>query len=599
MADQEVLDVLIQIKNQADLAAAKEQAKQLEAALVKLNREGKGNSVWAKMLAQNLVQTRQQMDQLTAAATRAQTASLQGMSRVAAGADAIGQSTRKSTRGLQNFANTLDDLQYVPEQGLRPILNNFAQFAPALAIAGIAVDQFIRHWDDISQAFGAESKTLTEAERWEKLAKAIHRTAEEELQYNQMKAQRAAGSASLSAADSLSLAPGTLQAEAGKRAKDAIEMQGGDEGSGFDKIMRGLERGGADKFINQFMSTAEKKELEAAKEGLERAKKMAEAVYNSPGAPASSVWIASNAVNEAQQRYGVAQSARVKAIYGDENDPSRMSLKRLVSDPTVLGQSHNIRNFRNAIHDNRDALKAEGVDVDRLMGALQGPKDVEREREAAAVKAVGEGIADLFGKITEGVQKAAQKADEETKKSSKKLEKEVADRQNAIGPNRDTKKEVDRIKKEDEKRQAEHDAKVRQVSDDRTQAFIQRTGGLGNVTAYLTQAQLYARSRGADEQQAGIYAQEQAQAQLQKELMNPARYGHFGVRRLGEAEAGSMAAKMVAQAFPDSQESADQIQQKLAQSNVSLGEQVAALKQQMAEAVRVGVPARMVRRGRR
>lgn len=49
--------------------------------------------------------------------------------------------------GMQKFAYLLDDLQYVNQMGIRPILNNIMMFSPHLAIAGIVADQVYRNWD--------------------------------------------------------------------------------------------------------------------------------------------------------------------------------------------------------------------------------------------------------------------------------------------------------------------------------------------------------------------------------------------------------------------------------------------------------------------
>ena len=66
---------------------------------------------------------------------------------------AVGDQFALSGQKLLQFGQTLDDLQYVGEMGLRPILNNIMQFAPSIGIAMIAVDQFYRHWDEIRDLF--------------------------------------------------------------------------------------------------------------------------------------------------------------------------------------------------------------------------------------------------------------------------------------------------------------------------------------------------------------------------------------------------------------------------------------------------------------
>jgi hypothetical protein len=64
----------------------------------------------------------------------------------------------------------LDDLQYVQEMGVRPILNNLMQISPVLGIVGIAIDQVVRHWGDF---FGAAKKALTPVEQMEAAVKKL------------------------------------------------------------------------------------------------------------------------------------------------------------------------------------------------------------------------------------------------------------------------------------------------------------------------------------------------------------------------------------------------------------------------------------------
>jgi hypothetical protein len=52
------------------------------------------------------------------------------------------------------IGGTLDDLQYVGEQGLRPVLNNLMQLSPVLGIAALAIDQVYRHWDQLMGLMG-------------------------------------------------------------------------------------------------------------------------------------------------------------------------------------------------------------------------------------------------------------------------------------------------------------------------------------------------------------------------------------------------------------------------------------------------------------
>lgn len=63
----------------------------------------------------------------------------------------------ESAAGRANYrllvmANLLDDLQYVPEMGLRPILNQLSLINPHLAVFGILAAQAVRHWDTLGPA---------------------------------------------------------------------------------------------------------------------------------------------------------------------------------------------------------------------------------------------------------------------------------------------------------------------------------------------------------------------------------------------------------------------------------------------------------------
>jgi hypothetical protein len=90
----------------------------------------------------------------------------------------IGAAFSVSTNKLQVFAQGLDDLQYVPEQGLRPILNNLVQLSPALGIAALGVSVLYAHSGELANLFG-KGATRTEAEQMEELGKKTSKTADE------------------------------------------------------------------------------------------------------------------------------------------------------------------------------------------------------------------------------------------------------------------------------------------------------------------------------------------------------------------------------------------------------------------------------------
>jgi hypothetical protein len=109
------------------------------------------------------------------------------------GLGGVGAEANKTGYRLQVFAQGLDDLRYVPEMGLRPILNNIVQISPALGIAAIAAQGFVSAMggmEGISKTLFGESKTLTEADRMDTLAKNTKRTADETKLLNEHKKEQ-------------------------------------------------------------------------------------------------------------------------------------------------------------------------------------------------------------------------------------------------------------------------------------------------------------------------------------------------------------------------------------------------------------------------
>lgn len=92
------------------------------------------------------------------------------------GLDAAGKGANSAGYKMIQFGQIIDDLQYVPQQGLRPILNNIMQIAPAIGIALVAVEGLVKAfggWEKIL----APGHTKTEAERMDELAKATEHVA--------------------------------------------------------------------------------------------------------------------------------------------------------------------------------------------------------------------------------------------------------------------------------------------------------------------------------------------------------------------------------------------------------------------------------------
>lgn len=108
------------------------------------------------------------------AATQAYASKLNAGSRRASG----GLNTLSYKLGV--IGATLDDLQYVGEMGLRPILNNLMMIHPVLGITAIALDQARKHMDELKAAgkgiaeywglAGATEQTTALGEAWKGVA---------------------------------------------------------------------------------------------------------------------------------------------------------------------------------------------------------------------------------------------------------------------------------------------------------------------------------------------------------------------------------------------------------------------------------------------
>jgi hypothetical protein len=121
----------------------------------------------------------------------------------AAAATNLGAGLKQATSGMTSFGSRMlivgqfvDDMQY----GLRAVVNQIPQAAMAfgagaglagvLSVAAVAANQLVNRWDDVTAAFG-RSKTLTQAEEMDKLAKATSRTADEQERLNRFTRENA------------------------------------------------------------------------------------------------------------------------------------------------------------------------------------------------------------------------------------------------------------------------------------------------------------------------------------------------------------------------------------------------------------------------
>lgn len=72
------------------------------------------------------------------------------------------KATKQFSYQLMALGQTLDDLQYVGEMGLRPIINNLMMLSPALGIAVIAFDQIRKHSEGLIDVLRGVGSVLGE-----------------------------------------------------------------------------------------------------------------------------------------------------------------------------------------------------------------------------------------------------------------------------------------------------------------------------------------------------------------------------------------------------------------------------------------------------
>jgi len=93
-----------------------------------------------------------EIERVTAAMQQQATATVRVDAAMAGVGRSAGAGFGMASNKLLQFGNTLDDLQYVGEMGLRPIINNIMQISPAAGIALLAFDQLRKHGDALAPA---------------------------------------------------------------------------------------------------------------------------------------------------------------------------------------------------------------------------------------------------------------------------------------------------------------------------------------------------------------------------------------------------------------------------------------------------------------
>jgi hypothetical protein len=177
----ELYRIIYETQGEADAQRLANEVKKAEEALAKhLQTLGRIPAAQAAMdatargLAQTVAGLRTQL-----AAADAQAGSMgRGLAAAGAGMGTLGRSAGGARTNLAGIAGTLDDMQYVGEQGLRPIINNITALAPAAGIALIAIYQLMKSFGGLDTLLQG-SKLKTMASEMEELAKKTEKTANE------------------------------------------------------------------------------------------------------------------------------------------------------------------------------------------------------------------------------------------------------------------------------------------------------------------------------------------------------------------------------------------------------------------------------------
>lgn len=156
--------------------------------------------------------------QAAAAARQAATATNQ----INAGMAGVGRVSGSTANRLMAVGNVLDDLQYVGQQGLRPIINNLIQIAPAAGIAVLGFELIRRNWGLVEHALaGTEAGAMLDL-----LTSKVHDLGES-LGLVKTEAEQAAEAIKEEIKAAADLVPGRAQSERGGAFREAVAQAGG------------------------------------------------------------------------------------------------------------------------------------------------------------------------------------------------------------------------------------------------------------------------------------------------------------------------------------------------------------------------------------
>lgn len=173
--DQEVYEIVMKVLGEEKVKGLSQQLQAQEQAL---------KSLLTSMQASGATQAQM------VAATSAQATAIRNLSRELADAQKEMSRFNMNQQGLLKLGYLLDDLQYVGEMGLRPIINNLMVLEPRLGIAALLFETLYRNADRLRDVLGMGG-TKTEAQEMEELGKKTEKTAEETLKLLKYERERA------------------------------------------------------------------------------------------------------------------------------------------------------------------------------------------------------------------------------------------------------------------------------------------------------------------------------------------------------------------------------------------------------------------------
>jgi hypothetical protein len=333
---------------------------------------------------------------------KAYTASIKNLNRELAsvggsggGLDQIGNGAGKAGQKLVNLGRMFDDLQYVPQQGLRPIINNVMEMVPAIGMAMIAVQLLITNWDSFSKLIGMGA-TKTEAERMDELAKSTSRTADETARLVKYKEQQAT-------IESQRTSKTSTQKNQAKGVNEAVAE------TGVDSIVKGLVETNRRGMIN---GDPEAGKLEAAFQTQVKGLRMS----------------TNYAMGQKEAESALSESPEMKALETRLDQLARTQIADAANSPSKL------EDLRNKVAKNPKAFGKGGAD---LLSQLNASSATGQAQDKAL---------EAFQKDSASDANLRMKADDQKEKEAKELTKSLNEQgkasEEAMNLERDNKKKA-------------------------------------------------------------------------------------------------------------------------------------------------------------